>query len=64
MKNVDVAASQAVEDFAKGNLVSGVLRATVSNGGIGLAPYHDWENMISDECKQRVQEAQQKLLSN
>ncbi len=64
MKNVDTAASQAVHDFAKGDLTSGIQKATVANGGIGLAPYHDWEDSISDECKQKVEEALQELASN
>ncbi len=64
MKNVDVAAGQAVQDFVSGNLHSGIRKATVANGGIGLAPYHDWEDMISDECKQKLQDALQELAIN
>jgi basic membrane lipoprotein Med (substrate-binding protein (PBP1-ABC) superfamily) len=63
MKNVDVAAGQAVKDFASGNLTSGIRKATVANGGIAMAPYHDWEDRIPDDCKTQVQDAIQELVS-
>jgi basic membrane protein A and related proteins len=56
-KNMDVAAGDAVRAFAAGELEPGVALATVANGGVGLAPYHDWEDQISDECKAAVDEA-------
>jgi basic membrane protein A len=58
MKNVDVAAGAAVRDFAAGTLESGVRLATVASGGVGLAPYHDWEEKIPAECKERVRAAE------
>lgn len=63
MKNVDVAAGQAVRDFVSGKLGSGIRKATVANGGIALAPYHDWEARVSSECKMLVDEAVQILIS-
>ncbi|MFQ5433885.1 MAG: BMP family ABC transporter substrate-binding protein, partial [Anaerolineae bacterium] len=56
-KNMDVAAGKAVEDFAAGNLKGGIVTGTVANGGIGLAPYHDWDGQISAECKAAVDSA-------
>ncbi len=53
-KNMDVATAAAVEDFAAGNLEPGVRLATIASGGIGLAPYHDWDSKISQECKDKV----------
>lgn len=57
-KNMDVAASNAVHAFAEGNLEAGIQLATVANGGVGLAPYHDQESNIPDECKAAVEEAE------
>lgn len=57
-KNMDVAAYDAVTAFANGELPAGINLGTIENGGIGLAPYHDQENNIPDECKAAVEEAQ------
>ena len=56
-KNMDVAVGQAVKDFADDTLEGGIRVGTISNDGIGLAPYHDWDSKISDECKAAVDEA-------
>ncbi len=56
-KNMDVAASQAVADYAAGSLTGGIRTGTVENDGIGLAPYHDMDGSISAECKAAVDEA-------
>ena len=62
-KNMDVAAGQAVRDFAAGNLEAGVRTGTVANGGVGLAPYHDWDSQVPQECKDAVAAAQEGLAS-
>ncbi len=56
-KNMDVAAGEAVRSFARGELEAGIRLATVANGGVGLAPYHDWEDKIPQECKDAVNRA-------
>lgn len=56
-KNMDIAANDAVAAFAKGELEAGIVTGTVANGGIGLAPYHDWDSQISDACKAAVEAA-------
>jgi basic membrane protein A len=53
-KKVDVAANEAVKDFAAGKLAPGIRLATLANGGIGLAPYHDWDARIPQACKDKV----------
>jgi basic membrane protein A len=54
IKNVDIATGQAVRDFADGKLTASIKMATLSNGGVGLAPYHDWDSKISADCKAKV----------
>jgi len=56
-KNMDVAAGDAVNAMAHGTLEGGIVTATVANGGVGLAPYHDWDSKISQDCKDKVTEA-------
>jgi basic membrane protein A len=63
-KNVDVAAGAAVSDFAAGRLEPGIRLATLANGGIGLAPYHDWEARIPQACQQQVEAARAAVIAN
>ncbi len=57
-KNMDVAAADAVHAYADGNLEPGIQLATVENGGVGLASYHDQDANIPDSCKAAVTEAE------
>jgi basic membrane protein A and related proteins len=57
-KNMDVAVATAVRDYAAGRLEAGIRRATLETGGIGLAPYHEWEDRIPGACKDMVTEAE------
>lgn len=61
MKNVDVAAYAAVKDFAAGQLGSGIRIANLSSAGVGLAPFHDWEERVSQECRDKIQAAKDAL---
>jgi len=60
-KNMDVASHDAVVAYANDELEPGILLGTVQNGGIGLAPYHDQENNIPQECKDAVTAAEEGL---
>jgi basic membrane protein A len=63
-KNVDVTTAAAVKDFAAGQLAAGIRLATVANGGMGLAPYHDWERRIPQACKDQVKAAEEEIKGN
>jgi basic membrane protein A len=63
-KNVDVAAHAAVTDFVAGTLEPGIRLATLPNGGVGLAPYHDWEARIPQQCKDQVTAADTAVKAN
>jgi basic membrane protein A len=56
-KNMDVSVYDAVMRFANGTFIGERAQGTIANGGIGLAPYHDQEDNISDSCKAAVDEA-------
>jgi basic membrane lipoprotein Med (substrate-binding protein (PBP1-ABC) superfamily) len=54
MKKIDVATAAAVRDFAAGQLTGGIRLETLANEGIGLAPYHNWEDKIPQACKDEI----------
>jgi len=63
-KKMDVAAAVAVSDFAAGKLAGGIRYATLANGGVGLAPYHNWDGTIPPECKAKVSAAEAAIKAN
>lgn len=56
-KNVDVAVYEYLKTAKDGTAKAGILTANLSNGGIGLAPYHDWDSKIPQTVKDKVKEA-------
>ncbi len=56
-KNVDVAVYNYLKSVTDGSVKAGILTANVQNGGVGLAPYHDWDSKIPQAVKDKVAEA-------
>ena len=57
MKNVDVAVYNYLKTVADGSVQAGISTGTLQNGGVGLAPFHDWEGKIPDDLKAKIQQA-------
>jgi basic membrane protein A len=56
MKRLDNAVYSVVENTTKNQFGGGgVYVGTLENGGVGLAPYHDYENQIPADITQEVQ---------
>jgi basic membrane protein A len=64
MKKVDVATADAVTAFAERRLASGVRVFNLNNNGVGLAPFHEWEEKVSSECQSLVTEAQRRITAD
>lgn len=58
MKNMDVAAAEAVRAFVIGDLEGGIRLSTVANGGIGLAPFHEQDAAVPVACREALSAAQ------
>jgi basic membrane protein A len=57
MKNVDVAVYNYLKTVADGSVQAGISTGTLQNGGVGLAPFHDWDSKIPADLKARIQQA-------
>ena len=57
MKNVDVAVYNYLETVADGSVKAGISTASLQNGGVGLAPFHDWDSKIPADLKAQIQKA-------
>jgi basic membrane protein A len=62
-KNVDAAVYEYLKAVNGKTAKAGVFTANLSNGGIGLAPYHDWDSKIPQAVKDKVKEATDGLKS-
>ncbi len=54
LKNMDVTTFNAIKAVADGTFAGGVTVGTLANGGVGLAPYHDMDSMVSPELKDQM----------
>jgi basic membrane protein A and related proteins len=63
MKNVDAAVYNYLKDVKAGTSKAGVSTATLQNGGVGLAPYHDWDSKIPADLKAKITSATDGLKS-
>jgi basic membrane protein A and related proteins len=57
MKNVDVAVYNYLKSVTDSSVKAGISTATLQNGGIGLAPFHDWDSKIPADLKAQIQNA-------
>jgi basic membrane protein A and related proteins len=57
MKNVDVAVYNYLKSVADGSVKAGISTGTLQNGGVGLAPFHDWDSKIPADLKVQIQQA-------
>jgi basic membrane lipoprotein Med (substrate-binding protein (PBP1-ABC) superfamily) len=57
MKNVDVAVYNYLKSVGDKSVKAGALTANIQNGGVGLAPFHDWDSKIPADVKAKIQTA-------
>jgi basic membrane protein A len=56
-----VAVKLAIVSMVKGSWQSGLQIFDLTNDGVGLAPYHDWDSKISDDIKARITDIMARL---
>jgi len=56
-KNVDVAVYNYLKTVADGSVKAGISTGDLQNGGVGLAPFHDWDSRIPSDLKAQIQKA-------
>jgi basic membrane protein A len=63
MKRLDNAVYGVVQSLVDGQFQGGTnYVGTLANGGVGLAPFHDFDTQIPDQLKQEVQAIQQGII--
>jgi basic membrane protein A len=55
LKNMDVTTYNAIKAAVDGTFEGGVTVGTLSNGGVGLAPFHDFDGSVPQELKDQIE---------
>jgi basic membrane protein A and related proteins len=63
MKMMDVAVHDAVVSAANGDFAGGVYSGTLENGGVGIAPFHDYEADVPQEVVDRIAELTDQIIA-
>lgn len=63
MKNMDVAVHDTTVAAAEGDFQSGLYTGTLENGGVGIAPFHEFDATVPQEVKDAVEELQQQIIA-
>jgi basic membrane protein A len=63
-KNIEEAVFLAIQSVIEGNFQGGTnYTGTLENGGVGLAPFHEFEAVVPDDVKQEIEQIQQQIIS-
>ncbi len=62
-KNIAAAVTKAVEDAAGGTFATSDYIGTLSNDGVGLAPYHDFDSKIDSSLKTELDQVKADIIS-
>ena len=62
-KNIATAVTTAMKDVKGGSFKGGLYTGTLQNGGVGLAPYHQFDSKIPASLKAQVQQLKQDIIS-
>ncbi len=62
LKNMDVAVYDAIRMVVEGKFHGGVYVGTLANGGVGIAPFHDFEDKVPDDLKAELEQVKQGII--
>lgn len=63
LKNMDQTVFAAIQAAQDGTFEGGVTFGTLENGGVGLAPYHEMEDLVSEELASEVEALRDAVIS-
>jgi len=62
LKKIDVAVYNTIKDAMDGNFTGGTVTYTIADGGVDIAPYHEFDAAVSDELKGEIDQLKQDLI--
>ena len=62
LKNMDITTVDAIKAAKEGTFKGGVTVGTLPNGGVGLAPFHNLDSVVSADLKKEVETVKQDII--
>ncbi len=62
-KKVDVAVFKTIQDVVNGKFTGGTVTYTLADGGVDLAPFHNFDSQVPAALKSEIAQAKQDLIS-
>jgi basic membrane protein A len=62
-KKIDVAVFKTIQDVVNGKFTSGTVTYTIVDGGVDLAPFHDFDSQVPQTLKDEIAGAKADLIS-
>ncbi|HEY5974717.1 MAG TPA: BMP family ABC transporter substrate-binding protein [Geobacteraceae bacterium] len=63
MKHVEVAVFNTIKDAVEGNFKGGNVTYTLKDGGVDIAPFHDFDSQISADLKAQLDQLKKDIIS-
>ena len=63
MKNMNIAVFDAIESAVNDTFEGGLYSGTLENGGVGIAPFHEFDSQVPDELKQEIEDLKAQIIS-
>jgi basic membrane protein A len=63
LKNMDVTTFNAIKAIQNGTFAGGLTVGTLKNGGVGLAPFHDLDSMVSADLKAELDQIKKDIIT-
>ena len=63
MKKIDVAVYKTIEDLTKGKFTGGTVMYKLADGGVDLAPFHNFDSQVPQTLKDEIAQAKADIIS-
>jgi len=63
VKNMDVSVLEAARAVQDGTFEGGVFVGTLENGGVGIAPFHNFDDQVPADLKAELDDIQAGIIS-
>lgn len=63
VKKMDVAVYEAIERVVNGEFTGGLYFGTLANGGVDIAPFHEYDDDVPDQLKAEIEQVRRDLIA-